>query len=603
MSAKIFISYAHADQELRKKLEAHLSSLNYSGKITIWQDQEIPAGANWEDEINTHLNEADIILLLVSSDFITSKYCWNKEVQAALERHRAGKVRVIPIILRPALWQDTPLGQLQALPTGAKPVTQWSDQDAALHNVAKGIRKALLDQPPSKEPLIHQPAATTSIHTETQITIPPAPQPPIVNQPVEPKVLQIRSPSTQMNNPLSSKALYTTDPTTHALPPVVAARTPSKARKPSREWSDFRISLFMGGGLLAGFVILALIVNMTVLSPRVPALGPTTVSHLEKPWAFQTGSFINSSPSVADGVVYVGSGDHKVYAIDAQSGQKKWAFPTGGCVCSSPKVVDGVVYVGSADGMVYAIDAQSSQKKWAFPTGKGVFSSPEVFNGVVYVGSEDYNVYAIDAQSGQKKWVFQTGSFVDSSPIVVNGVVYIGSVDNNVYAIDAQSGQKKWAFPTGSFVNSSPRVKDGVVYIGSDDNNVYAIDAQSGQKKWAFPTGNMVYASPWVVDGVVYVGSDDNNVYAIDAQSGQKKWVFPTRNRVKSSPWVADGVVYVGSEDKSIYAIDAESGQRKWAFPTGKGVFSSPTVANGMVYVGSDDGNLYAFGLPPTTIS
>ena len=90
ISVKVFISYAHADQELRKKLEDHLSPLKYSGKITIWQDQEIPAGANWEDQINTHLNEADLILLLVSSSFIASKYCWNKEVQTALQRHKAG---------------------------------------------------------------------------------------------------------------------------------------------------------------------------------------------------------------------------------------------------------------------------------------------------------------------------------------------------------------------------------------------------------------------------------------------------------------------------------------------------------------------------------
>src|SRR5579864_8120191 len=127
VSIRIFISYAHADHELHKKLEEHLSSLKYSGKITVWQDQGIPAGANWQDQIDTHLNEADIILLLVSASFIASKYCWSQEVQIALERHKAGTARVIPIILKPVDWQGTPLCQLQALPTGAKPVTQWPD--------------------------------------------------------------------------------------------------------------------------------------------------------------------------------------------------------------------------------------------------------------------------------------------------------------------------------------------------------------------------------------------------------------------------------------------------------------------------------------------
>ena len=119
---KIFISYAPADKELREKLEEHLSSLKDSGETIIWQDQEILAGANWEDYINTSLKEADVILLLVSASFIASKYHWNKEVRAALQRYKAGTVRVIPIILRPVDWRTTPLGQLQALPTSAKAI-------------------------------------------------------------------------------------------------------------------------------------------------------------------------------------------------------------------------------------------------------------------------------------------------------------------------------------------------------------------------------------------------------------------------------------------------------------------------------------------------
>jgi len=143
MNIKIFISYAHADEELYKKLEEHLNPLKYSGKITTWQDQEIPPGADWEDQIDTHLNEADMILLLISSSFIASNYCWNKEVQIALERHKAGTAKVIPIILKPTLWQDTPLGRLQVLPTKAKPIVQWDNQDAAFEDVARGIQKAV----------------------------------------------------------------------------------------------------------------------------------------------------------------------------------------------------------------------------------------------------------------------------------------------------------------------------------------------------------------------------------------------------------------------------------------------------------------------------
>ncbi len=151
ISIKVFISYSHADQELHKNLIDHLSSLKYSGEITIWQDQEIPPGADWEEQIDTHLNEADMILLLISSSFMASNYCWNKEVQTALKRHKAGTVRVIPIILKPVHWQNTPLGQLQSLPTGAKAITQWNDHDAAFEDVVRGIQGVVREDVQKKE--------------------------------------------------------------------------------------------------------------------------------------------------------------------------------------------------------------------------------------------------------------------------------------------------------------------------------------------------------------------------------------------------------------------------------------------------------------------
>src|SRR5437667_5940804 len=142
-SVKIFICYAHADQELLGRLEEHLSLLKNSGKITVWHDQEIPPGTNWEDQMNTCLNGADLILLLVSASFMASESCWNKEVPVALERHKAGMALVIPVLLKPVDWKDSPLGQLQVFPTGAKPITQWNDQDTALEDVVQGIRRVV----------------------------------------------------------------------------------------------------------------------------------------------------------------------------------------------------------------------------------------------------------------------------------------------------------------------------------------------------------------------------------------------------------------------------------------------------------------------------
>lgn len=146
MSVEIFCCYARKDQPLLKELKSHLMPLHRQGLIIIWADTDIDAGMDWEEEINKHLNTADIILMLVSSDFIASEYCYSKEMQQAMERHNAGEAQIIPIILRPVLWEHTPFGKLQALPTGAKPVigSTWHNQDEALLNVANGIHKVVL---------------------------------------------------------------------------------------------------------------------------------------------------------------------------------------------------------------------------------------------------------------------------------------------------------------------------------------------------------------------------------------------------------------------------------------------------------------------------
>lgn len=139
----VFLSYAHADQFLLDQLEAHLSGLKLEGRISTWCDRQIMPGANWAGVIDQHLEQASLILLLMSADFLASNYCYQVEVKRALERHQAGKAVVIPIVLRPTDWKGTPFGQLQALPTGAKAITEWDNLDDAFVDVVAGIRKAV----------------------------------------------------------------------------------------------------------------------------------------------------------------------------------------------------------------------------------------------------------------------------------------------------------------------------------------------------------------------------------------------------------------------------------------------------------------------------
>jgi hypothetical protein len=142
---KVFYAYSRVDEALRDKLAKHLSPLEREGLIQSWHDRHIRPGRDWENEIDTSLDSAGVILLLISPDFIASEYCYGKEVKRALERHRIGEARAIPVILRPVDWHGTPIAKLQALPKDGRPVTQWSDQDAAFLDVAKGVRDAVCE--------------------------------------------------------------------------------------------------------------------------------------------------------------------------------------------------------------------------------------------------------------------------------------------------------------------------------------------------------------------------------------------------------------------------------------------------------------------------
>jgi hypothetical protein len=141
----VFYSYSHKDEELRERLETHLKLLKRQGIIQDWHDRRISAGTEWEGQINQYLESAQIILLLISADFLASDYCYDKEMQRALARHEAGEARVIPIMLRSVELTGAPFSKLQALPKDAKPVDTWSNQDVAFTNIAQGIRQVALE--------------------------------------------------------------------------------------------------------------------------------------------------------------------------------------------------------------------------------------------------------------------------------------------------------------------------------------------------------------------------------------------------------------------------------------------------------------------------
>jgi outer membrane protein assembly factor BamB len=379
-------------------------------------------------------------------------------------------------------------------------------------------------------------------------------------------------------------------------------------------------------------------------------ISPSNVGALGVAWTGLTGDWIDSSPAVANGVVYVGSGDGKLYAYAVGCGRGAgsctplWTATTGGEINSSPAVANGVVYIGSDNGKLYAFDAagitncsgspKSCAPLWTATTGDEVNSSPAVADGVVYVASLDNKLYAFDAAgitgcSGNPTvctplWTGATGNDIFSAPAVAGGVVYVGSLDGKLYAfaVGCASGggacTPLWTGNTAEAIMSSPAVADGAVYIGTLAGTLYAyaVGCASGGGActpiWTGTTGEaIVYSTPAIADGVVYIGSNDMMLYAfeVDCNTGggtcSPLWTGITADTafpsIYSSPAVANGVVYVGSGDGNLYAfaVGCSSGGGTcaplWTGPTGGPVRSSPAITDGVVYVAGGIYSLFAF--------
>jgi internalin A len=140
-AVRLFYSYSHKDERLRNQLDTHLKLLQRQGLIEPWHDRKIEAGDEWKQKIDEHLERAAIVLLLVSADFISSDYCYEKEMRRAIERHEQGEARVIPIVVRDVNWRIAPFAKLQALPKDGKAVTLWENRDSAWRNVSEGIER------------------------------------------------------------------------------------------------------------------------------------------------------------------------------------------------------------------------------------------------------------------------------------------------------------------------------------------------------------------------------------------------------------------------------------------------------------------------------
>lgn len=306
---------------------------------------------------------------------------------------------------------------------------------------------------------------------------------------------------------------------------------------------------------------------------------------------FRTGNAIFSTP-IIDGEerIFVGSADHKFYALDPHEGEKIWESDVGEIIDSAGCIdKDGTVYIAAGDGKIRAF-APDGAEKWKFDVlqnrkkGQFTFSTNYWFeanivlgpDGEIYVANDDFFLYKI-SKEGKPLWGFRTGFLIWSAcAFGKDGTVYLAGFDHLLYSLDCKTGKLKWKTNLGGSLVSSPVVgEDGTIYQGAFNGKMHAVNGSDGKVKWVVNTGSHIYASPALsLDNVIYFGSTNGTFYAVDALAGKIRWTYYIGDAIRSSASIGPDpeekvpyLIYFGGGDGVLYAMDP-NGQLRWSYNT-----------------------------------
>lgn len=310
-------------------------------------------------------------------------------------------------------------------------------------------------------------------------------------------------------------------------------------------------------------------------------------------WSFTTEDEIRGSAAYHNGILYFGSYDGCLYALDASKGKLIWKYPTDKGIVSKPFVLEDNVYVGSQDKRLHVVSLRSGRVNWTHYTDGPVHSSPTIAVGHVFIGSDDGSLHALSTLTGRPVWGFDAGSPIRSSPLVYQEYIYFGTEGGDFICLEF-NGELKWHFNAKRSVTSTPTIINGVVYFGSLDSTLYALDAKSGWLVWRFKLDKGTISSPHINDDIVFIGAVDGCLYAIDTKSSKELWRFKTEHQVSGSPVTYRDKVAFGSVDGSLYCLDYQTGNLRWKFRTGGLITGTPVIGNKTIFIGSTDHNMYA---------
>ncbi len=374
--------------------------------------------------------------------------------------------------------------------------------------------------------------------------------------------------------------------------------------------------------------------NMFLSDPSHSAegAGPT---NLALKWKYETGATIKASPTLVNGVCYIGSTDEYIYALDSATGGKKWSFKTGFAVKSTVAVVNGRLYSGADDGNVYCLDAVTGKQIWKTPAGgitnciisdglgAAVRSSPMVLNDRVYVGSLDSNLYCLNAKDGSVIWKFKTTGAILATPTIYNNEIFVPScnpgTNGDFYKLDLNGNvlwhkeipyvlDKTWG--AGAYLYASATVAPdlGYVFLRNGQLLNYAMEISTGNIVWTY-SGRFNPGTPGQLGGVIQQNAmlykygkvyfnDFYGIVCLDAKNGSEVWyAYLSRENLAPGFAYAYGRVYTVDEVGVLYVLDAITGEKLSYHEFGTiQMHAAPSLYNGNLYVAMNDWCVYCFG-------
>ncbi|HEY7122793.1 MAG TPA: PQQ-binding-like beta-propeller repeat protein [Ktedonobacterales bacterium] len=309
-------------------------------------------------------------------------------------------------------------------------------------------------------------------------------------------------------------------------------------------------------------------------------------------WTFPTKDAIDGSPILSDGIIYVGSRDQHLYALDARAKNELWSYKADGPVRSTPTLHGDTLFFGDDDGTFHAVQSAGGQGRWRAPLYGKCFASAAAGGGLIIVATQSGRVVALAPTSGQIVWEHQDSTAFYASPAIQGNLALLVNGSGLVKGLELATGKLLWTFQASGPVRATPASDDGLLLVAALDGSLTLLDARTGERLWQRSLGPAISASPVLTGDTVFAAGQDGALFALSRDNANRLWNIRTSGQLAASPVLCDASLLVIDTEGNLSLIDAERGTIRYREALGASVFASPAVSGHWCVIGTRQGNL-----------